>query len=76
METVIRLAHGAGGRMMADLIRDVFATSLDNPYLRQMADSAVVDATTRNPRFAISTDSFVVWSARTEASSRLNRPPR
>jgi len=60
MENVIRLAHGAGGRMMADLIREVFAPPLDNPYLRQMADSAVVDPTTRNPRFAISTDSFVV----------------
>ncbi len=59
-EKVIRLAHGAGGRIMADLIRDVFTTPLDNPYLRQMADSAVVQSTTRNPQFAISTDSFVV----------------
>ena len=60
MEEVIRLAHGAGGRMMAELIRDVFASPLDNPYLRQLADSAVVQPAISNPRFAISTDSFVI----------------
>ncbi|MGD9029707.1 MAG: hydrogenase expression/formation protein HypE [Anaerolineae bacterium] len=71
MEEVIRMAHGAGGKMMNDLIREVFATPLDNPYLRQMADSAVVQrALSRLPsaeaaqagdlRFAISTDSFTV----------------
>jgi hydrogenase expression/formation protein HypE len=60
MEEVIRLAHGAGGKMMNDLIREVFARPLDNPYLRQMADSAVVESTDRNPRFAMSTDSFTV----------------
>jgi hydrogenase expression/formation protein HypE len=64
-EKIIRMAHGAGGRMMNDLIRDVFATPLDNPYLRQMADSTVVESTTdrsgrRILQFAISTDSFVV----------------
>lgn len=60
MEKTIRLAHGAGGKMMNDLIREVFAAPLDNPYLRQMADSAVVASIDRNPRFAISTDSFTV----------------
>jgi hydrogenase expression/formation protein HypE len=60
MEKTIRLAHGAGGRMMNDLIREVFATPLDNVYLRQMADSAVVASTDRSPRFAISTDSYTV----------------
>jgi len=60
MEKMIRLAHGAGGRMMADLIRDVFAPPLDNPYLRQLADSAVLQPPTSNLQFAISTDSFVV----------------
>lgn len=58
MEKIIRMAHGAGGKMMNDLIRDLFATPLDNPYLRQMADSTVV--TFANLRFAISTDSFTV----------------
>jgi len=59
-DDVIRMAHGAGGKLMNDLIRDVFATPLDNVYLRQMADSAVVPSTERNPRFALSTDSFTV----------------
>ena len=62
-EKVIRMAHGAGGQMMNDLIRDVFATPLDNVYLRQMADSAVTplaNLPTCNLQLAISTDSFVV----------------
>ena len=60
MERTIRLAHGAGGRMMADLISDVFVPPLDNPFLRQMADSAVLQCPIHNPRLAISTDSFTV----------------
>jgi hydrogenase expression/formation protein HypE len=59
-EPVIRLAHGAGGKMMADLIRDTFAPPLDNPYLRQMADSSIVQSPVSSLRLAISTDSFVV----------------
>lgn len=59
-EKVIRMAHGAGGRMMNDLIREVFAAPLDNPYLRQMADSAVLPPDGRSPRWAMSTDSFTV----------------
>jgi hydrogenase expression/formation protein HypE len=59
-EKSIRLAHGAGGRMMVDLIRDTFAPPLDNEYLRQMADSAILPLATCHLRFAISTDSFVV----------------
>jgi hydrogenase expression/formation protein HypE len=57
MENVIRLAHGAGGRMMADLIHDVFASAFDNAHLRRLADSAVLEAP---GRIAVSTDSFVV----------------
>lgn len=60
MEKVIRLAHGAGGRVMADLIRDVFVSPLDNPYLRQMADSTILQSPVSNLQFAISTDSFTV----------------
>ena len=59
-EKTIRMAHGAGGKMMNDLIREVFAIPLDNAYLRQMADSAVVPSAEQNPRFAMSTDSFTV----------------
>ncbi len=60
MEDVIRLAHGAGGKMMNDLIREMFAIPLDNPYLRQMADSAVMDPTHGKCRLAVSTDSYTV----------------
>jgi len=57
-EEMIRLAHGSGGRVMADLICEVFAPPLDNVYLRRMADSAVVQPS--DLRLALSTDSFVV----------------
>jgi len=60
MDNVIRLAHGAGGRMTADLIQDLFLPLLDNPYLRQMADAAVLATRKNLSRLAISTDSFVV----------------
>ncbi len=71
MSEVIRMAHGAGGRLMADLIRDVFAPPLDNEILRQWADAAVFEAarcvgsltgrkTKGAARLAMSTDSFVV----------------
>jgi hydrogenase expression/formation protein HypE len=58
-EETIRLGHGAGGRMMADLIQEVFLHHLDNPLLRQLADSTVLTLA-GNGRIAISTDSFVV----------------
>jgi hydrogenase expression/formation protein HypE len=65
-EKVIRMAHGAGGKMMNDLIRQVFASPLDNPHLRQLADSTVIDLAActltdlRTCRLATSTDSFTV----------------
>jgi hydrogenase expression/formation protein HypE len=59
LEDTIRMGHGAGGRMMADLIQEVFLRHLDNPLLRQLADSTVL-ALAGNGRIAISTDSFVV----------------
>jgi len=71
MEDTIRMAHGSGGQMMNNLIREVFALPLDSPYLRKMADSAVVRQalpvlSTANGdtggyiQLAISTDSFTV----------------
>ncbi len=58
MEKIVRLAHGAGGRMMAELIHTLFIPPLDNPYLRQMADAALLEV--GGARLALSTDSFVV----------------
>ncbi len=54
----ILLAHGSGGSMMHDLIRDVFLPAFDNPLLRQGNDQAVFE----NPggRIAFTTDSYVV----------------
>ena len=52
------MGHGAGGKMMNDLIRHLFAAEFDSPLLGQLADAAVfaVDA----GRLAFTTDSFVV----------------
>jgi hydrogenase expression/formation protein HypE len=58
MEETIRMAHGAGGRTMADLIGRLFVPALDNAYLRQMADATLLQL--GDQRLAISTDSFVV----------------
>lgn len=54
----ILLAHGSGGSMMHDLIRDVFHRAFDNPVLRQANDQATLE----NPggRIAFTTDSYVV----------------
>ncbi|MFZ1729481.1 MAG: hydrogenase expression/formation protein HypE [Bacteroidota bacterium] len=54
----ILLAHGSGGSMMHDLIRDLFLPAFDNPLLRQGNDQAVFE----NPggRIAFTTDSYVV----------------
>jgi hydrogenase expression/formation protein HypE len=67
MEKIIRMAHGAGGQMMNELIHEIFAAPLDNPHLRQLADSSVIELDlqahnrqTGSLRLATSTDSFTV----------------
>jgi hydrogenase expression/formation protein HypE len=54
----IVMGHGAGGRMMSDLIENLFAPAFDNELLAQMGDATVL----RLPagRTAFTTDSFVV----------------
>lgn len=59
MEKTIRLAHGAGGRVMADLIAEVFVPELDNGPLREMADAARLEGW-GGGRLAVTTDAFVV----------------
>lgn len=54
----ITAAHGGGGRLMGDLIRDIFQKHFSNEILDRMEDSAVVDIPC--PRIAFTTDSFVV----------------
>src|SRR5512141_200207 len=54
----IVMGHGAGGRMMNDLIRHLFAAEFKNDYLGQMADSTVIQPGAG--RLAFTTDSYVV----------------
>jgi hydrogenase expression/formation protein HypE len=54
----IVMGHGAGGKMMNDLIRHLFAAEFDNDLLGQMADATVIQP--EAGRLAFSTDSFVV----------------
>ena len=58
----IVMGHGAGGKMMNDLIAHLFAPLFDNDLLGQMGDSTALDlgALTAGGRLAFSTDSFVV----------------
>ncbi len=54
----ITIAHGSGGRVTHDLVKDVFYRSFDNDILRRAEDSAVLDIPQN--RVAFTTDSFVV----------------
>jgi len=71
----IVMSHGAGGRMMADLIQHLFAPAFENDWLSQMGDSTAISlqsllesiqgGTSVNKQqsainMAITTDSFVV----------------
>ncbi|MFO1077397.1 MAG: hydrogenase expression/formation protein HypE [Planctomycetota bacterium] len=55
----ILLAHGAGGRLTGELVRELFVPSLDNPYLRTLSDAAVLPPLPPG-RPALTTDGFVV----------------
>src|SRR5581483_1969411 len=52
------LGHGSGGRLSAELLRDVFLPHFSNPLLDRMDDQAVFDIA--GARLAFTTDSFVV----------------
>ena len=54
----VDMGHGAGGRAMSQLIGELFARHLDNPFLRQANDGAVLPAATG--RLVMATDSHVV----------------
>jgi len=55
----ILLAHGGGGRLTHELVRDVFLPALDNPYLASLTDAAVLPPLPAG-RPALTTDAFVV----------------
>ncbi len=54
------MGHGSGGKMMAELIKHLFAPLLQNELLNQFGDSTVFSLNGGGPRLAVSTDSFVV----------------
>ena len=54
----IVLGHGSGGRLTAQLIRDLFLPAFDNPALRKLDDQAVLNVAPG--RIALTTDSYVV----------------
>lgn len=54
----VLLGHGSGGRLSAELLRDVFLPALHNPVLDRLEDQAVWPL--GNSRLAFTTDSFVV----------------
>jgi hydrogenase expression/formation protein HypE len=57
-DDIVQLAHGGGGRKMANLIEQLFLPALGNPELNRLADGAVVEV--GGQRLAMSTDTFVV----------------
>ncbi len=57
-DNTIRLAHGGGGRLMQQLIHEIFLEAFSNSYLNALQDSAVLPA--QDGRLAMTTDSYVV----------------
>jgi hydrogenase expression/formation protein HypE len=57
----ILLAHGSGGKLTHDLIREIFVRDFSNPLLDAQDDAAVWNwASSPEVRLALSTDSYVV----------------
>ena len=57
----VLLAHGSGGKLSHDLIRDVFLRHLSNPVLDVQDDAGVwTPALSPGTRLALTTDSYVV----------------
>ncbi len=58
----IVMGHGAGGKMMGDLIEHLFAPAFDNEWLSQMGDATalMLDGGPGKTNLAFTTDSFVV----------------
>ena len=57
-QNTILLDHGSGGMASQDLIGNLFLKYLDNPILRGLEDSAILEH--QQGRLAFSTDSYVV----------------
>lgn len=57
MQDRVLLAHGSGGKLMHDLVKKSFISTLGNPILDKLDDSAVFEL---SGRMAFTTDSYVV----------------
>ena len=57
-EEKILLAHGSGGKLSHDLIKQIFLPRFRNPFLEPLDDSAKI--TNRRGSIAFTTDSYVV----------------
>jgi len=55
----ILLAHGGGGRLTQELVRELFVPALANPALQTLSDAAILDSLPPG-RPALTTDAFVV----------------
>ncbi len=55
----VLLAHGSGGRLTQELVRDAFIPALDNPILATLSDAAILPELPPG-RPALTTDGFVV----------------
>jgi hydrogenase expression/formation protein HypE len=58
MRDTILLGHGSGGKLSAELLRDIFLPAFNNPELSRLNDQAMVSVNAA--RIAVTTDSFVV----------------
>lgn len=54
----VQLAHGSGGKLTHDLIKDLFVKYFDNEYLSPLSDSAEIRLSSKEIVFT--TDSYVV----------------
>jgi hydrogenase expression/formation protein HypE len=59
-DTHVSLAHGNGGRFMRELINELFARHLANPYLDTDTDAAVLPWNSADGELVFTTDSFTV----------------
>lgn len=57
-EGIINLAHGSGGRAMAQLIEQMFLTAFDNQWLAERNDQALFSVSAG--RMVMTTDAHVI----------------
>jgi hydrogenase expression/formation protein HypE len=58
LKDTVLLGHGSGGKLSAELVREIFLPALGNPILSRLDDQAIVRV--NGQRLAFTTDSFVV----------------